>query len=217
MGRNIRFWTSYVLETFGMGAAVAAALVVIAGAGASGGALPAILMAFPYYLTAGCAFSILMVCFASHLSYLPLLIAMGSTRREALWGFCGYRVFSALLPALPALILWLLIPGEISGNGRRLLPLMLLLLLSAASLGSLAGLIYRKLRVVGMVFFVLIFGCVGGCIALLRVGGEGAAVLSARLLSVDRFLPAGAALWAVIAALDLGLSYLSIRRMEVKL
>ena len=45
MGRNIRFWTSYVLETFGMGAAVAAALVVIAGAGASGGALPAILMA----------------------------------------------------------------------------------------------------------------------------------------------------------------------------
>ena len=110
-----------------------------------------------------------------------------------------------------------MIPGEISGNGRRLLPLMLLLLLSAASLGSLAGLIYRKLRVVGMVFFVLIFGCVGGCIAFLRVGGEGAAVLSASLLSADRFLPAGAALWAVIAALDLGLSYLSIRRMEVKL
>ena len=33
MGRNIRFWTSYVLETFGMGAAVAAALVVVISGG----------------------------------------------------------------------------------------------------------------------------------------------------------------------------------------
>ena len=213
--RGLRFWMRYLLETVGIGLLVGIFVLVLMGIGAEGDATAAVLFCIPYYITIGCALSVMMVAFSTHILYIPLVLSMGSTRREAYWGFLLYRLAAAAFPLLVSLILWLVIPGDIARDGLRVLPMLALVLLSVIHFGSLAGLAYQKLKILGIVLLIVICGCVGGLVSLLINGFH--LDLSEILGAMSQIWVIGVLVWLILAALDLLATYFALRSREVKL
>ena len=217
MVRGIRFWGRYTLETLAGGLIVALALLVLSGVGAGADSLPLILAGLPYYMAMGSALSILMVCYSTHLLYIPLVLSMGSTRREAFAGFLLFRVGAVVLPLLLSLVLWLLLPGQGAQAGLSQLPAVALPLLFAATLGSLMGLAYRRLKMLGIVLIMLLAAAVGAGTSLVFLEGMTADTFSSLFSAVDAALVPSLAVWAVLAAADLLTLHFSLRRREVRL
>lgn len=216
--RGTRFWLRYYLETMGIGFGVGAVMLLLNGLGVGREVLSGVLASTPYYIAIGCALAIMMVCFSTHILYIPLVLSMGSTRREAYLGFLLYRVASALTPLLAAVLIWLPLPGEIAESGRTLLPIIGLMLLFAVNAGSLMGAVYQKLRILGLVLLVIVCGAVGGCVGLLMSMDEAGGTLFSRIFNMmDQWTVIGFVLWILVAAADLIVTYLLLRRREVKL
>lgn len=213
--RGLRFWLRYFLETIGIGLLVGAFFLALMGVGAEGDALAAVLFCIPYYITIGCALSIMLVAFSTHILYIPLVLSMGSTRRETYWGFFLYRLLSAAAPLLIALIIWLVIPGDIAQDGLRVLPMLALVLLSAIHFGSLAGLAYQKLKILGIILLMVICGGVGGIASLLINGFN--LDLSEILGMMNQAWAIGILVWLILAAMDLLATYFALQSREVKL
>ena len=92
----------------------------------------------PYFpALAGMMFSLLMIN-SSYLTYLPVFLSFGSTRRSALWGLqlmgLAIALGSTAITALTCLI-----PGEVSRSLLPMLPAVFFLQLMTASLGHLVG------------------------------------------------------------------------------
>ena len=220
MDRNLRFWGCYTLRALGIGLGAGLMLLLVAVISAGSGALPSIRTMFPGYIMLGCAFSVFSVSFAAYMTYLPLAIAVGSTRREAMWGFCGFKLLSAVLPALVSLLIWSLLPAGAGAAGLRALPILLLTLLLAADMGSLMGLLYRTFRSLGLILFTLLCAGLGaGSYLLLLSPASVQQSIFAEIAfwASDALLWSIALIWMAAAALDLVLSALFLRRMEVKL
>ena len=213
--RGLRFWMRYFLETLGVGLLVGLFFLVLMGFGAEGDAMEAVLFCIPYYITLGCALSIMIVAFSTHILYIPLVLSMGSTRREAYWGFLLYRLASAAFPMLISLIVWLIMPGDIARDGLQVLPMMALVLLSMIHFGSLAGLAYQKLKILGIILLMVICGGVGGIASLLINGFN--LDLSGILGAMSQVWVIGVLVWLILAAMDLLATYLALRSREVKL
>lgn len=216
-GRNLRFWRRYALELLAVGLGVAFFCLVVSALGAQPEALPGVLMCTPYYLSMGCAFGLILCCFSIHISYLPLILAMGSTRREAFWGFLWCRLLVVAAAAVLSLLLWLLLPGDVARDGLTLLPLLVLLMLLAASLGSLMGLLYQRWRGLGILVLAVLSGVVGAGASITVMSSSRGAALFSRLGPLGAWTAVGAALWLLLGAADLLLTRSTLRRREVKL
>lgn len=216
-GRNLRFWRRYALELLAVGLGVAFFCLVVSALGAQPEALPGVLMCTPYYLSMGCAFGLILCCFSIHISYLPLILAMGSTRREAFWGFLWCRLLVVAAAAVLSLFLWLLLPGDVARDGLTLLPLLVLLMLLAASLGSLMGLLYQRWRGLGILVLAVLSGVVGAGASITVMSSSRGAALFSRLGPLGAWTAVVAALWLLLGAADLLLTRSTLRRREVKL
>lgn len=216
-GRNLRFWRRYALELLAVGLGVSLLCLVISALGAQPEALPGVLMCTPYYLSVGCAFGLILCCFSIHISYLPLILAMGSTRREAFWGFLWCRLSVVAAAAILSLVLWLLLPGDVARDGLTLLPLLVLLMLLAASLGSLMGLLYQRWRGLGILVLAVLSGVVGAGASITVMSSSRGAALFSRLGPLGAWTAVAAALWLLLGAADLLFTRTALRRREVKL
>ena len=218
MMRGTRFWLRYYLETMAIGFGVGAVMLVLNGMGAGREVLAGVLASTPYYIAMGCGISIMMVCFSTHILYIPLVLSLGSTRREVYGGFLLYRVAAALTPLLTAFLIWLPLPGDIAADGRALLPSIGLLLLYAVSAGSLMGVAYQKLRLLGMILLVVVCGALGGCVGLMMTMNDAGGNLFSRIFGwMDQWILVGLVLGILLAAADLIVTYLLLKSREVKL
>ena len=166
----------------------------------------------------GCSFAMVLCCFSIHISYVPLVLAMGSTRREAFWGFLLCRLAVVVVAVALSLLVWIFVPGDVARDGRKLLPLLSLILLLAASLGSLMGLLYQKWRGLGVVLLAIVCGIVGGgCAMLVMSDSYSVPLFPSWMGPLGQWVAVGAVLWLLMAAADLLLTRRSLRRREVKL
>ena len=174
----------------------------------------------PYFFCFAAIFTIMMINTGSQSLYVPLLLAMGETRRNVLLGFHYYRALIITVTIALCGLVWLLAPGEVSSIGLRSIPTILCLLIASSALGSIIGTLLVKWRWVGTIFIVLLFGLAGGTMGFTGVAmGDvlaetNTAALAVYLAATPWWLAAAA---AVSLGLDLGFQWLLLRRREVKL
>ena len=220
MKRNVKFWTRYTWECTGLVLAVTGVLAVIALFGAEGLDFRTFATVTPYFLCIGAVFCILMGNSGTHTLYVPLLLSMGETRRNALLGFHYFRVLIiAVTMALCALV-WLLTPGEASAVGLRSIPTILCILLIVSSLGSIMGTLFARWKWLGTILIIMVCGAAGGVMGLTGVAMT-KGVIVVKIMELAAYLAATpwwlAAAVAASLALDLVFHWLLLRRQEVKL
>jgi hypothetical protein len=149
----------------------------------------------------------------------PLLLAMGETRRNILLGFHYYRALIIAVTLALCSVIWLLAPGEVSAVGLRSIPTILCTLAIASALGSIMGTLFIKWKWAGMTLIIILCGAAGGTVGFAGATGGGFNVLQIlEIVSCLETLP-----WWLLAAapaslaLDVGFQWLILRRQEVKL
>ncbi|MDE6881166.1 MAG: hypothetical protein K2P20_07385 [Oscillospiraceae bacterium] len=220
MKRNIRFWTRYTWESIGADIIIMAILAGLAAFSAEGLDLSLFASVMPYFLCVGSIFGMILINASSHTLYVPLLLSMGETRRNVLLGFHYYRALIIASTTVLCALIWLLVPGEVSGTGLRSLPTLLCVLVLASSFGSILGTFFVRWKWLATVITVLICGGLGGTIGAAGVAiNKGLAFHNALELTAYLIrLP----WWLVLTALalfilDLLFQWLILRRQEVRL
>lgn len=219
MRRNLRFWTRYACESAVVELALTAVFTLIVVFGADGLDFKALASVGPYFFCFAAIFTIMMINTGSQSLYVPLLLAMGETRRNVLLGFHYFRaLIIAVMLALCAAV-WLLAPGDVSAVGLRSIPTILCVLVIASAMGSIMGTIFVKWKWAGMILIILLCGLGGGVVGF--AGSMAGNFLTARTFEIASHLAAlpwwlpAAALAAL--ALDVGFQWMLLRRQEVKL
>ena len=218
MRRNLRFWTRYTWDTASAMLMVAAFFSAIMVLSADRLRLAEMAAAIPYFLLIAAAFCVLVINYSSQVLYVPLLISMGETRRNILFGFHYYRALVIVATVAVSALIWLLTPGELSAAGLRSIPTVLTVQVIASAAGSIVGTLYAKLKWIAVIILTLVGGCCGGIGGFLMADGEirlmdmlkGAAVLE----DLPWWLVAVA---AVLLAADICFHWILLRRQEVKL
>lgn len=169
------------------------------------------LSCLPLYILFCAAIFAVLMSMTAYLSYLPLYLSLGSTRKEAWLGLHLMQLVLAVGCTAIAALLCLILPGDPPRDLIPLLPAALLAILAFAKLGSAAGcisLLFPKAgRVVSFVFCLVFSGAAGFCgaqaamsfqdsfrlslpgWATLMVGAALAALLAVELLFQRRALP----------------------------
>lgn len=219
MRRNLRFWTRYACESAVVELALTAVFTLIAVFSADGLDFKALASVGPYFFCFAAIFTMMMINTGSQSLYVPLLLAMGETRRNVLLGFHYFRaLIIAVMLALCAAV-WLLAPGEVSAVGLRSIPTILCVLVIASAMGSIMGTVFVRWKWAGMILIILLCGLGGGMVGF--AGSMAGNFLTARTFEIASHLAAlpwwlpAAALAAL--ALDVGFQWMLLRRQEVKL
>ena len=219
MKRNLKFWTRYTWESAGMVLCTAAVLVVASLFSAEGLDFAVFATVVPYYLCVAAVFVMMMVNSGAQTLSVPLLLAMGETRRNILLGFYYYRALIIAVTLALCSVIWLLAPGEVSAVGLRSIPTILCTLAIASALGSIMGTLFIKWKWAGMTLIIILCGAAGGTVGFAGATGGGFNVLQIlEIVSCLETLP-----WWLLAAapaslaLDVGFQWLILRRQEVKL
>ena len=219
MKRNLKFWTRYTWESAGMVLCTAAVLVVASLFSAEGLDFAVFATVVPYYLCVAAVFVMMMVNSGAQTLSVPLLLAMGETRRNILLGFHYYRALIIAVTLALCSVIWLLAPGEVSAVGLRSIPTILCTLAIASALGSIMGTLFIKWKWAGMTLIIILCGAAGGTVGFAGATGGGFNVLQIlEIVSCLETLP-----WWLLAAspaslaLDVGFQWLILRRQEVKL
>lgn len=220
MRRNLRFWTRYACESAVVELALTAVFTLIAVFSADGLDFKALASVGPYFFCFAAIFTMMMINTGSQSLYVPLLLAMGETRRNVLLGFHYFRaLIIAVMLALCAAV-WLLAPGEVSAVGLRSIPTILCVLVIASAMGSIMGTVFVRWKWAGMILIILLCGLGGGMVGLAGSMTDGN-FLTAKTLEVASHLTALPwwllAAAAVSLALDVGFQWMLLRRQEVKL
>ena len=219
MKRNLKFWTRYTWESAGMVLCTAAVLVVASLFSAEGLDFAVFATVVPYYLCVAAVFVMMMVNSGAQTLSVPLLLAMGETRRNILLGFHYYRALIIAVTLALCSVIWLLAPGEVSAVGLRSIPTILCTLAIASALGSIMGTLFIKWKWAGMTLIIILCGAAGGTVGFAGATGGGFNVLQIlEIVSCLETLP-----WWLLAAapaslaLDVGVQWMLLRRQEVKL
>lgn len=219
MRRNLRFWTRYACESAVVELALTAVFTLIAVFSADGLDFKALASVGPYFFCFAAIFTMMMINTGSQSLYVPLLLAMGETRRNVLLGFHYFRaLIIAVMLALCAAV-WLLAPREVSAVGLRSIPTILCVLVIASAMGSIMGTVFVRWKWAGMILIILLCGLGGGMVGF--AGSMAGNFLTARTFEIASHLAAlpwwlpAAALAAL--ALDVGFQWMLLRRQEVKL
>ena len=220
MKRNVKFWTRYTWESIGVDLSLMAVLAVLTIFGAEGLNWRLFAATMPYFLCVGSIFGMIFINTSAHTLYVPLLLSMGEPRRNVLLGFHYYRALIIASTTVLCALIWLLVPGEVSGTGLRSLPTLLCVLVLASSFGSILGTFFVRWKWLATVITVLICGGLGGTIGAAGVAiNKGLAFHNALELTAYLIrLP----WWLVLTALalfilDLLFQWLILRRQEVRL
>ena len=219
MKRNLKFWTRYTWESAGMVLCTAAVLVVASLFSAEGLDFAVFATVVPYYLCVAAVFVMMMVNSGAQTLSVPLLLAMGETRRNILLGFHYYRALIIAVTLALCSVIWLLAPGEVSAVGLRSIPTILCVLVIASAMGSIMGTVFVRWKWAGMILIILLCGLGGGMVGF--AGSMAGNFLTARTFEIASHLAAlpwwlpAAALAAL--ALDVGFQWMLLRRQEVKL
>lgn len=219
MRRNVAFWTRFTWETAGVCVAITGFLALISVLRMDHLDFSLLASVVPYFLCVSAVFSSVMVNTGAQTLYIPLLLAMGETRRNVLLGFQYYRTLIIAVTAGVCALVWLLIPGEVSRMGLQSVPTLLFGLLAASAIGSLIGTLMVKWKWVGTILIVLMCGGAGGFVGFAgAAGGNLSAADTVKLASYLTPLP----WWLVAAALallaaDVLFQWMLLRRREVKL
>ena len=219
MRRNLRFWTRYACESAVVELALTAVFTLIVVFGADGLDFKALASVGPYFFCFAAIFTIMMINTGSQSLYVPLLLAMGETRRNVLLGFHYYRALIIAVTLALCSVIWLLAPGEVSAVGLRSIPTILCTLAIASALGSIMGTLFIKWKWAGMTLIIILCGAAGGTVGFAGATGGGFNVLQIlEIVSCLETLP-----WWLLAAapaslaLDVGFQWLILRRQEVRL
>ncbi len=207
MKQNVRYWGHYLLETLETAGIVLVFLYVLMAFNFSGSAQE--LLSPLAALAMGMA--LLLRNLSAHVLYIPLQIAMGDTRRNA---FLGFQLFRAAALAAVAVVAGLAM--ALGGMGLGSLPALLLILTTVCAGGSLLGAVWSRLKVMGIILIVLICGCAGGVVGFLGASGDAAWLLSTLTVMLEHMNLTLAVIAAALAALDLGVHWLCLRRQTVK-
>lgn len=220
MKRNLRFWTRYTLENAEAVLLCTAVLAVLTLFSAEGLDLAAFVTAVPYFLLISSIFVMMMINAGSQALYMPLLISMGETRRNVMFGFQYYRLLVIAVTLTACSLIWLFVPGEASAAGLRSLPTLLWVLLLASAMGGIIGTLWVRWKWVGTIIILLLCGAAGGVIGIAGAGAD-------KVLSVIRMRTTASYLdklpwWLPLAVLavvtaDILFQWLLLRRREVKL
>lgn len=171
MRRNLKFWTRYTWENAEILLALTALLGVLMLLGRDRPAWDVFAARVPYLLLMSGCFTLYLVNTSSHTLYIPLLIGMGETRRNILYGFLYYRLLAIAGTLAACGLIWALIPGEASRQGLRHMPILLAAMLLVSALGSIAGTLTGRWKWVGIVAVMIPSGIFGGLIGYLGIGG----------------------------------------------
>ena len=169
------------------------------------------LSSLPMYILFCAAIFAVLMSMTTYLSYLPLYLSLGSTRKEAWLGLHLVQLVLAVGCTAIAALLCLILPGDPARDLIPLLPAALLAILAFAKLGSAAGciaLLFPKVgRVLSFVLCLVFSGAAGFCgasaatsfrdsfrlslpgWAMLMAGAALAALLIVELLLQRRALP----------------------------
>ena len=219
MRRNLRFWTRYACESAVVELALTAVFTLIAVFSADGLDFKALASVGPYFFCFAAIFTMMMINTGSQSLYVPLLLAMGETRRNVLLGFHYYRALIITVTISLCGLVWLLAPGEVSSIGLRSIPTILCLLIASSALGSIMGTLFIKWKWAGMTLIIILCGAAGGTVGFAGATGGGFNVLQIlEIVSCLETLPwwlVGTALAAF--GLDVAFQWLLLQRQEVKL
>ena len=111
MRRNVAFWTRFTWETAGVCAAITGVLAAVSILKTDRLDFSLLASVVPYFLCFSAVFSIMMVNTGAQTLYVPLLLAMGETRRNVLLGFQYYRTLIIAVTVGVCALVWLLVPG----------------------------------------------------------------------------------------------------------
>ena len=201
MRRNLRFWTRYACESAVVELALTAVFTLIAVFSADGLDFKALASVGPYFFCFAAIFTMMMINTGSQSLYVPLLLAMGETRRNVLLGFHYYRALIITVTISLCGLVWLLAPGEVSSIGLRSIPTILCLLIASSALGSIMGTLLVK------------WGWVG-----VTMGDALSETNTAALAAYLERLPWWLVMTALAAfGLDVAFQWLLLQRQEVKL
>ncbi len=210
MKQNVRYWGHYLLETLETAGIVLVFLYVLMAFNFSGSAQE-LLSLLPALAALAMGIALLLCNLSAHVLYIPLQIAMGDTRRNA---FLGFLLFRAAALAAVAVVAGLAM--ALSGMGLGSLPALMLILTAVCAGGSLLGAVWSRLKIVGVILIVLICSCAGGVVGFLGASSDAAWLLSTLTVMLEHINLTLAAVAAALAALDLGVHWLCLRRQTVK-
>lgn len=217
MRRNVRFWSRYTWENMEVMLIAMGIVLAIPLLNANQLVLMDFLYVMPYYLFLCAGFGTFLVNQGSQVLYIPLLLSMGETRRNAFWGFqCCRAAVIAVTLALGAAI-WGVLPN-VSGRELSSIPTFAVLLMIASSVGSLTGTLFIKIRWLGTFIIIGICGFLGGCIGGFIFSSSDNLLKIAKIGTVFETLPWELALTAaVMLAVDLGFHWSVLQKQEVRL
>lgn len=174
--RNLKFWGMNCLECIGMTALGALVLIFIYGIGSSdigtrgfGGMLVDEFSMYPYYLFTIGGIIVMVVTVSYYQVYFSLLVSMNCTRREVAGGVVFATAATVLGITAAAAVIWLCLPGDISSDGIRLLPLLAGVLFAAGAFSMVMGVVVMRWGKIGMIVFGVIGAGVGGVAGALAV------------------------------------------------
>ena len=201
--------------------ALTAVFTLIAVFSADGLDFKALASVGPYFFCFAAIFTMMMINTGSQSLYVPLLLAMGETRRNVLLGFRYYQAL--ILAATTGLcgLIWLLVPGELSSLGLRSLPCILCALVAVSSMGSIMGTLFVRWKWLGTLIIVLLCGGAGGLIGITSATALNGGFNAAEVVKLAGYL-VKTPWWLVLIALgtlaaDVLFQWVLLRRREVKL
>ena len=220
MKRNLKFWTRFTLETAGVELFIAGIISLLIVFGAEGLDLKLFVSVAPYFLCIAAILGTMMINSGAQFTYVPLLLSMGETRRNVLWGFRYYQALITAVAAALCAIIWLAVPGEVSAVGLRSLPTLVCIMIVAGSFSSILGTLFMKWKWLGTALIILFCGGFGGLLGYSGIAVAKGALLS-DVLKVVLYLE-NLPYWMVLLALvsvglDLLFQWLILRRQEVRL
>lgn len=213
---KLRLWINQGLEITLWSMGVAGAYGVFSPLSRSGASFRDLTASLSLYILMGGAVLIPLMSLMVFQSYLPAYLALGSLRRDALWGIQVMR----LIPAAGTVVLAALVGLLVSADSLlQFLPAAFFLLLMLGALGGITASICQRFprfgKVLSVLVMVILFGFMGFVGGMLGSGGR---IPSLHTLELPQFLTLiSAAAALTLLAVDIVLLKRILRRYEVKL
>ena len=213
---KLRSWFQLGLGLIGWSVLCSLIFVVIGFIG-EGFELLGPLSCLPMYILFCAAIFAVLMSMTTYLSYLPLYLSLGSTRKEAWLGLHLMQLVLAVGCTAIAALLCFILPGDPPRDLIPLLPAAFLAILAFAKLGSAAGciaLLFPRIGKVLSTVFCFVFSGIAGACGAMAAGAMGASIH----LSLPGWatLIVGAAL-AALLAVELLFQQRALPRYEVRL
>lgn len=170
MKNKILLWGENWLQTVGLalGAGLVMYLFMCFGSNATygGNAILEMIAVFPYYIMMAGTFSVFLVGVAYFQSYFSIFVSMNVTRKTTVISILA-NITLAILSILAIMVLiWKLVPNDISEGGLQLMPLFAGVMFAAAGLCVLLGTIITRWGKIGMIVFAIVCMVIGGTVGV---------------------------------------------------